>query len=269
MPLSDAQRQTMLRTAQQIALSGAHYLTGTFGARPLETDIVAGRTLAFRNNTDWRELAVHAAEWNGLRCCGRYAVMAGSRDAGRLRCSQHLPPSGDLAVWLQEAQAVTQYQHIDMTGRQGAPHFVMTRNLRPFRGRFWPRRYVIDNRPTLRDPELCHPEYVYLGEDCTGKMHFDCVGFLCYLQTVATGRPVRRGLPDEGVGNWGTEIDDYHLVQPGDIFLSATHIALVAENQQGAIWIVHANGDQRGVERTRFNRQDGTWSRNFHAVRLA
>jgi len=121
MPLSAAQRQLMIRPAQQIVLSGAHYLTGTFGARPLETDIVAGRTLGFRNNTDWRELAVHAAEWGGLRCCGRYAVMAGSVEAGRLVRNQYMPPTGDLAVWLREAQAAMQYEHLDLSGQRADP----------------------------------------------------------------------------------------------------------------------------------------------------
>jgi hypothetical protein len=269
MPLSDRQRIAMLSLARQIASSGAHYLTGTFGARPLEADTISGRLLEFRNDTTWEQLAVHAAEWSGMRCCGRYAVVAGSVAAGKLRYPQHLPPSGDLAVWLRAIQGGTQWGHIDMSGQQGAPRFVMTRNVRAFRDRFWPRRYVVDNRGRLRDPDLCHPEFVYLGEDCTGKMHFDCVGFVCYLLTQVTGRTVRRGLPDDGVGSWGSKIDDYRLVQPGDAMMSASHIAVVEESQGGTIWIIHANGDSRGVERTRFNRGADTWSRNFQAVQLA
>lgn len=55
----------------------------------------------------------------------------------------------------------------------------------------YPRRHCF-----AHNGDAENPENVYLGEDCAGKRHSDCVGFVNRVLSNVLGRPIRYGLPD-------------------------------------------------------------------------
>ncbi|MEQ9406625.1 MAG: NlpC/P60 family protein [Fuerstiella sp.] len=232
-------REAVIQVARRVEQSGAHYLTYTFGAMPGQADGITGRFLSLVNDLNWPTLAVKTAEFNHLRCVGRYAKVNGERQN---RPTSRPPTSGDLAVWLESARGAPEFGPL-----HEQPQLIRNR-IPGIRGVFYPRRHVIHRShcPSRQEEDTCSPNFVYLGESCVGKLHFDCVGFICYVFTEALGRQVRYGL-----NNWpaqGREIE-LQAVQPGDLILWPGHIALV-ESNSGRLRIVHANGDRRGVEST-------------------
>jgi cell wall-associated NlpC family hydrolase len=138
-----------------------------------------------------------------------------------------------------------------------------------FRGLYYPRRHCL-----VRGSESQNPNLIYLGESCAGKRHFDCIGFVCYVLREAVNRMMRFNLPATGCGNWlqlgSTDCgDNVAMCAPGDLVLSATHIAIVSSTGS-SVRVIHANGDMPGVVETGFDRTRGnTWSRNFHAIHLS
>lgn len=264
-------REEALRVAREVEASGAHYLTGAYGARPGETDTIAGRTVILLNDYEWPSLAVNAAELNGRRCCGRYMKVRGRRLESP---STAEPPQDALGEWVQglrrarTADAVTRAMAYAVTRAiahvTGSRHANATPTLvRGFEGSKYPRRHVVNisDCPGRQEPDVCHPKFIYLGESCAGKRHFDCVGFVCYVFTRALGQTVWRGLerwPDQG-----DAVDPADL-QPADIVLWPGHIALVAGWQGDKLKIIHANGDQRGVETTNAD----TGREGFRAIHL-
>lgn len=214
-------RRRLVQAAQSIEESGAHYLTLAFGGIPGQgPDPIHHRSLRLVNNYTWNQLAVCTAEFNGLFCCGRY-----QSPARKLSRPGGTPPPADLARWIETASRTPD-----------APA--------PFQGLYYPRRHVLDRRhcPPRQTPDQCDPQWLYLGESCVGKMHFDCFGFVAYAFLQATGRP----------GFWTQQtlrqdwLSDRSRVQPGDVVLapSYTHIAIVVDQNR----IIHAAGDIWGVK---------------------
>ncbi|MCU0725384.1 MAG: hypothetical protein MUE73_06285 [Planctomycetes bacterium] len=275
----DDKRAAIIRTAE--GFLGAHYLAGTFGAIPDTADRYApDRSIRLLNGLwDWPTIAVRAAqidnyEQRTLRCCGRYAV----REVGGRRMQWgRASPSPDAAFrqWMERARGAPENQ-----ARSLANEPRMFRARTPgFEGRLFPRRHCLVRHGAHEDPDL-----LYLGEDCAGKHHFDCVGFVCCVLGTAIGRQVRYGLAGvSGSGNWlqdGNTVyghDSAACVRAsiGDVILSNRHMALVHSRGQN-VRIIHANGDSRGVEITGLNvpeeegdRGSQTWGANFQVIHLS
>jgi hypothetical protein len=204
--------------------------------------------LHLENNFDWRNRAVSAAEFRGpqgtlhLRCVGRHGRIGGRRRE-TLPQGQSLPR--DLARWLAAARTSPEWNLMN------SPQFVVNQ-VGAFEGSFFPRRHVVQRSdcPRRQRPQICHQQFVCFGESCAGKMHFDCLGFLCYVYTRTVGRPRRRGFPF-----WKTIGSEVSLagVHPADIVYwsksNPTHAAIVVRGGSDPR-LIHANGDQRGVEMT-------------------
>lgn len=246
MPTPQQARENAVTEARTLSTIGAHYLTNTFGAVPGEADRITGRRLSYiSHDFQWRSLAIRTAEFGGLRCCGRY-VAAGGR---RIHAPMTANPPDSLQRWIQQVQTHPEWDYVNNPR-------MSTSRAPAFENHFWPRRHSTTNS---------YKDYVYIGESCAGKMHFDCVGFVCYVFTRATGKRFWVGL--RNFDNRGTIIP-VNTVSPGDIILSNTHVALVESKDRSNIWLIHANGDQRGVERTAFDRSASTWRSNLRAVRI-
>ncbi len=249
----DQVRARAVEIARNVKATGAHYLTGTYGARPGQADPIVGRVLSLIvADLNWPTIAVYAAEFQGLRCCGRYAYVGSPSNRLNLGQTDEPPANHALARWLQSVRPVAAQAQSGRWDTQGSSYCGPALEQHPFGfggGFFWPRRHCVRRRDE-------RSRKVYLGESCRHKMHFDCVGFICYCFARARNYPMQIGLgvwPDRSV-----EIADGEA-QPGDIALSSSHIALVVERAGTAIWLIHANGDSRGVERTRFARTPRTW----------
>ena len=119
---------------------------------------------------------------------------------------------------------------------------------------------------------------IYFGQDCYGKKHFDCVGFVAYVLTKQMGSRVHPGQTEtsnqraswvRALGSTPTGMNEAHPpCQPGDIFLSAAHVAMVVEVSGGEIKLVHAYGEQWGVVGNVFHRTDRTWRNAFTVINL-
>jgi|WetSurMetagenome_2_1015567.scaffolds.fasta_scaffold126524_3 hypothetical protein len=241
-------REQIVAVAYEISAAGAHYLTGCYGSRPGQADY-AGRWLGMVYNNEWRSVAVQAAmsKVNGLVCCGRY--MDDSRKI--LAGLTPDPPENDLGRWVGALPPCRP----DKSGPQGVATLTA---IRPYMERYWPRRHGGDNA-----------RYIYLGESCAGKMHFDCVGFVCYVLARVLGHPIQVDLrlPQNWPGRCTEIAEGQTGAGPGDIVFTDRHIALVMGS--GGSQLIHANGDKRGVERTSFNSGAETWSgRNPRWFRL-
>jgi hypothetical protein len=147
-----------------------------------------------------------------------------------------------------------------------------------YQGHLFPRRHCFVNHG-----EYENPDWLYLGEHCSGKHHFDCVGFVCRVLGTALGRTnIRYGLPgNSGCGNWlqlgNTDLGDSPAsciaASPGDVFISASHVALVYDRGNN-IRLIHADGDSKGVEISGFihpsqARTRTSWDTNFHVIHLS
>ena len=232
-------RDRIVDEARRIAQTGAHYLTYAFGARPGERDPIKGRTVRMVNTTDWANLAVHTAEINNpacggvLRCTGKYLT--------RARRHTHpttMPIPANYNRWLATA------------GGGGS------NPVRPMNGNQYPRRRVINRNgcPPNQGADICDPKYIYLGDSCVGKMHFDCVGFICYVFTHVLGRTIDYGLT--AWPNQGTPVPRLAAAQPCDLVFWPGHIAIVTGLQGGRPVIAHAAGDRWGVKEEPLSRAD-------------
>jgi cell wall-associated NlpC family hydrolase len=247
--------------ARDIEASGAHYLTGAYGAVPGETDAIAGRKVTLLDDLAWPSLAFHAAELNGRRCCGRYEKVHGRRLSSPPTAE---PPRDALGEWVRGLRRARDADVITPVVAQATGSRYATRTLiRGFEGNYYPRRHVVNRRdcPGGQGPDICHPNFIYIGESCAGKRHFDCVGFVCCVFTQALGRTVWLG-----VERWASQGDavDPGDIQPADIVLWPGHVALVAGWRGDRLQLIHANGDRRGVEMTRAD----TDRQGFQAIHL-
>ncbi len=93
-----------------------------------------------------------------LRCCGRYAVP----EVGGSRLTQ--------PAWARSRRGPREYQSPPLHTQ---PTLIRSRT-GPFQGHLFPRRHCF-----VSHGENENPDFMYLGEDCSGKRHFDCVGFVC------------------------------------------------------------------------------------------
>lgn len=164
-------RQMIVLTALVQYQLGGHYLKGADGAIPDDAGSGLFRTLSIAENTTIEKLAVHATKNNWGTCRGRYTKVGGKKFAKG--------DGGDRDIHLPEYLA-----DLEST-------FLPSWFWPPFRDTgLFPRRDV---------------GYIFLGEDCRGKRHFDCEGFVAWVLVEALGKD--KGTWRQGVGwyqNGGT-----------------------------------------------------------------
>jgi hypothetical protein len=211
-------REDVKAMARSLLSLEAHYLTGAFGGIPDQPDSVFGRSITLLNDCTWQSLSVCAAEYENRRCCGRYRV---PNRKLQLPQGSAIPPEWE--TWFQTVL------------RPDSPRDT------PFRG-CYPRRHVVERRfcPIHQDEATCHPKWVYLGDNCEGKIHFDCCGFLGYVFWRALGR-----IEVHPISGWRALATPCRPAD-ADIVLSDRHIAIALSPTV----LIHANGDRRGVETT-------------------
>lgn len=207
---------------------GAHYLKGCFGNFPGAGDDVKKppRELKLTEELGWDKFAIHTAEREGLRCTGRYYAEE-VRFTGARFCltdaERRHPHYRSLQEYVRglEGESPDQYRSWENTG-------------------FYPRRER-EGGP------------IYIGEDCRGRMHFDCIGLVDWVLTKTFNVQFDCGIGHFYGGSGPSNVDTYHgsppqgELEPGDILVSSpSHIALVVTRTQ----LIHAVGERWGVRLT-------------------
>lgn len=228
-------RATMIVTAMTEVSNGSHYLTGGDGAIPGRDGTGLIRNIELLEDLTIENLGVHAAK-NGFGVCrGRFEKVSGKKFVKGNSDRDTLLPR-----YLEELKAswVPQYFWWDFENTG-----------------LYPRR---------------SSGYIYLGEDCRGKKHFDCEGFVAWVLVKALGKD--KGTWRKGVGwyqNGGdgrlkiyqytgggkyTNVDGDTISQSeildGDILIrkpnsqGGEHIAIARAKGSG---VLEASGKNRGV----------------------
>jgi hypothetical protein len=287
----DDVRNEIVRAARE--LIGAHYLAGTYGQCPpygndpitarIASRAAAGRTITFMTDRNWRTLAVRAVEINPyrgacLRCCGNYGLFTRLGRGGAVETSE-LAPTAPITVVRPLLRALYEwYTRIAALPAGGRTEPLRTSEIGLLD--YFPRRHTITGDSARK---------VYFGEDCYGKKHFDCVGFVGYVLTKVLDRIIYIDTPSiapttpanapatapanapgsgaiNQVGGWqgsGTVHTDPQNCRKGDIFLSARHMALVSVASPN-LRLIHADGDLNGVHESGYD--PDKWQQNFHVI---
>jgi len=158
----DGSRAMIVATAAQQAALGAHYINGSDGgitgmnaAGEAGGGLSANRKIYLLEDHSWEKLAVHAAIYAGSVCRGRYERVGGK---------MFQPNTPDLIT----------LQHVYVPNLPYYP----AEMVKPFpNSMLYPRRSRSKPGGTI-----------YLGEDCRGKRHFDCISFVNWVLTTVVGR---------------------------------------------------------------------------------
>ncbi len=233
-PVNDETRNKRLQLVDaalaQVEARG-HYLTGCFGAMPGGADIVRRRQLRLGHDAGWDNLAIRAREHNAvggrgtLRCSGRFGTGLG-REIGRDRATQ---------------QRVRDYL-AEYSSRDPSQWPL-------FDGAGYPRKAW---------DEFNSQDIYVLGEDCAGKPHFDCIGFINWVVTSVTGHTTTYSS-----SQWATSgvapvsaVEGRPLernLEPGDLLIRSEgripHIVMVGRDHE----LIEAAGIRVGVVRSRFD----------------
>jgi hypothetical protein len=186
--LNNAEKRFLIiATALAEQQLGGHYLSGGDGAIPNQAGSGLFRTLGLKENLAIEKLGVHAAFSDFGTCRGRYAKVGGKRfSKGEYDRDTLLPE------YLDELKAS-----------------------------YLGSEYWYDFNHTGLFPRL-DKGYLYLGEDCRGKKHFDCEGFIAWVLVKALGKD--KGTWRKGVGWYQTGGEgrlDIYKAQGGGIYRHA------------------------------------------------
>lgn len=208
---------------------GAHYMPGTRGGVP-DGLTVLGRPVKLYEQKKWKNLCVHAPASSLGRCYGRY-------DAKGLG-GYMFSPSGNKLAALKEYHA----RHED------AP---------------------VDTWPPFEKPGLTprriskkDGDSIVLGEDCRGKRHFDCIGFIFWVLNCVVPHPL---WDNYGIKSYArASFDLIEKIGPlpqselldGDIVTDGEHHIGFAT---ATGWVVHAKWESEGVVVERYSERS-TWS---------
>lgn len=223
-----------------LSLVGSHYVWGGAGATPGGDEGInrrRGMVELVPARTSPANPAVFAARCavDGVHVCGgRWDAANGGIEGGRAAN----PSDQDLIAYLEGLDAA-------------APE-----DWQPYYDFFSPR--VQEGRTV--------PRQLVWGEDCRGKQHFDCVGFINYCIEVALDRA--RDIQCS-IQQWGGDLSGTAAValtdppHPGDILIKSGnhHIAfLVGDGTGDGDWgnIVHAEQTSTGVLTRAYN--PGSWA---------
>jgi hypothetical protein len=214
--MSDAKRFQIANLAMTQVMAGGHYLEGARGAVPGTTHLE--RTVTLKDDPLWDTLRVHAAANSLQTCYGRWHAAGGYL---------FQPGSTQLAklkeyVAANKSKAMSSWPHFEKTG-------------------MFPRRLGAAGSS------------IALGDDCRGKRHFDCIGFIYWvLHEIAPAGPWK----NFGIANYARTESTYwdHLgpltftgLKYGDIVTrpaqSPHHIGFISLNNK----VVHAKMEGSGV----------------------
>ena len=150
-------RSLIVATAAHEAALGAHYINGADGGIPgmnaageAGGGLSASRKIVLLENHTWEDLAVHAAMYGNSVCRGRYEAVGGKKFLVNM-------PDYD-------ALKFAYMEELKMLALGHGKAFAGT-GLYPRRGR------------------SMNGDTIYLGEDCRGKRHFDCISFVNWVLT--------------------------------------------------------------------------------------
>jgi hypothetical protein len=228
--LTESIRLLIVATAANEAALGAHYINGADGGIPgMNTAGEAGgglsakRKILLLEDHTWENLAVHAAMYGNSVCKGRYEAVGGKRFQ---------------ANWPDyDALKFAYMEELKLLPPGFGKAFAGT-GLYPRRGR------------------SMKGDTIYLGEDCRGKRHFDCIFFVNWVLTSVLKRLI-----------WFTEKDYFDGTKLGVKPLSAMHAPLMngdivvridASGHEhigfltGEGRMIHARDPERGVNVTGF-----------------
>lgn len=141
----EAVRLLIISNAWTQALLGAHYLNGSDGAIPGMANGLKGRNVELLEKDDWDNLAIHAAKW-GKACKGR--------------SGKSIKP---IKAEIDSLKSYCEKNKADGLSPDQWPSFEDSG--------LYPRRHKGKGST------------VYLGKDCRGKRHFDCISFVNWVLT--------------------------------------------------------------------------------------
>jgi len=220
----------IVATAANEAALGAHYINGADGGIPGKNTvgeagggISESRKIVLLENHTWEDLAVHAAMYGKSVCKGRYDSVGGKK------FQVNWPDYDALKFAYMPDLKLTPLGH-------GKP-FAGT-GLYPRRGR------------------SMKGDTIYLGEDCRGKRHFDCIFFVNWVLTTVLKRLIwfqekdyfeGKKIPVEPLTAMHTPLMNGDIVVRIDA-KGHEHIGfLTAEGR-----MIHARDPERGVRVTDF-----------------
>jgi hypothetical protein len=225
----DALRLLVITTA--FGQCGAHYINGTDGAIPDKEMGYRGRSLTIAEDLTDKGLAIHAALVPGThtRCRGRFAAVGGyAFQPGTQRLENLKKYREELAA---KSPRPANPPSFDGTG-------------------LYPRR---DSNTAI-----------YLGEDCRGRRHFDCIHFVNWvLNTALKATRFKFSIANYEHGAAGGHVHTGSElasdVKPADILTrlpkeGRQHIGFAT----GAGHVVHASGRSSGVTTKGFHPGDWT-----------
>lgn len=235
----------IILTALNEISAGSHYLKGGDGAIPGVAGSGLFRALTMPEDLTVEQLNIHAAHNNYGTCRGRWEKLGSGK--------KFIKGEHDRDVLLPEYLESLKSSYL-------APEYWKDFN---YTG-LYPRRDA---------------GYIFLGEDCRGKRHFDCEGFVAWVLVKALGKD--KGTWRKGVGwyqDGGGRLDIYQDsgggiykhengdtitqsgIRDGDILIrkpnsyGGEHIALACAKGSG---VLEASGKDRGVI---FSKYHANWT---------
>lgn len=226
-----ALRFAIVSVARVQAWAGAHYLNGTVGNTPGNSDGYKSRHLKIAGSADYDELAVRAAEWSGERCKGRCDKVGG----------ETLPPGQATKEAIEKYIAANAHKDPSLWPA--------------FRAGCYPRR--LHGKGSS----------IYVGEDCLGTRHFDCIGLVNWAIGCVLAKQ-----PGYSIQQWNTGAKGLAAVmdppavgslQNADVLVrlgEREHIGLATSGGE----VIEAKGSEIGVVVSDYRREKWTKLARIH-----
>lgn len=209
---------------------GSHYLAGTRGAVP-DGGPVLGRSVKLYQQPRWKNLCLHTAVNGEGRCWGRY-------DAKGLG-GYIFSPTGSKLQALRDYHAKHEASPVETWPAFGKPGMS-------------PRRLTKQDGYSIA-----------LAEDCRGKRHFDCIGFIFWVLNMVAPRPEWDNYGIKGYANGSFGLIEkigplpQHKLMDGDIVTDGVHhIGFAAASG----WVIHAKWESEGVVVEPYSDPNRAWS---------
>ncbi len=230
--MSDTRRFMLATLAMGQGLMGAHYLKGARGGIPGEGPAV-GREVKLKQDARWDTLRIHTGTNSLQNCYGRWKTVngflfqVGSSELARLK--EYVKDN--------DGKPMDSWPHFP-----DPPHFG---------AKLFPRRLGGAGSG------------IAAGDDCRGKRHFDCIGFVYWLLNEIS--PTVKWY-NHSIRNYEQGFDEVqkmgrlqsHELKHGDIVTrtdsSPKHIGMISIGNS----VVHASMESIGMVIQSYNREDWT-----------